>query len=109
MYSRVEDERLNFIKMGKHAELDRFKDTADNDDDDYEDGDQFTLPASFTGSPKYYSDKVADALALARHKGKPDLMITATCNPNWPEIRAQLRPHQSAVEVPQITVRVFKV
>ncbi|KAF9504877.1 hypothetical protein BS47DRAFT_1334516, partial [Hydnum rufescens UP504] len=107
MYSRVEDEVLEFIKKGKHAESDRFRNDETNEDDDGDD-DSFTLPASFTGSPKYYSDKVADTLALTRQKGKPDLMITVMCNPNWQEIRAQLRLGQSAVEVSHITNRVFK-
>ena len=52
---------------------------AENDESDEEDSEEdptFTLPASFTGSPKYYVEKVADALALARQMGKP-----ATCNP----------------------------
>ncbi|KAF9516608.1 hypothetical protein BS47DRAFT_1273119, partial [Hydnum rufescens UP504] len=66
------------------------------------------LPASFTRSPKYYSEKVADALALAQQKGKPNLMITATCNPNWPEIKVHLRHGQSAIEVSHVTNHVFK-
>ena len=111
MYSRVEDERLDFIKLGKRAEADRFCQSTDNEDGEQEDddGDNFTLPASFTGSQRYYSDKVADALALARRDGKPDLVITATCNPTWPEILSQLLPGQSATEIPQVTNRVFKV
>jgi hypothetical protein len=36
-------------------------------------------------------------------------MITATCNPNWPELKEQLLPGQSATEAPHITNRVFKV
>ncbi|KIL64664.1 hypothetical protein M378DRAFT_77732, partial [Amanita muscaria Koide BX008] len=35
-------------------------------------------------------------------------MITATCNPNWPELASQLGPGQSATTVPHLTVRVFK-
>ena len=114
MFSRLEDERLQIVRNGKKAEASRFRQMhdAENDESDEEDSEEdptFTLPASFTGSPKYYAEKVADALALARQMGKPDLMITATCNPNWPEIRSQLAPGQSAVEVPHITARVFKV
>ena len=99
MFSRTEDERLDYVQKGKAVEAQQFRtnvngnesDDEDNDDED-EDIHSFTLPASFTGSPKFYANKVADALALARQRGKPDLMITATCNPNWPEIRQQLKP-----------------
>ena len=44
------------------------------------------LPASFTGSPKYFSEQTANALALSHQHGKPDLMITVTTNPWWPEL-----------------------
>lgn len=108
MFSRLEDERLQYIRRGKQREaLDFPGEGGDADDEDSID--TFTLPASFTGSPQYLSNNVADSLALARQRGKPDMMVTATCNPNWPEIRSQLRPGQSASEVPQITNRVFKV
>ena len=112
MYSRIEDQCLEYICVGKCHEAHAFPShnlNADNvveDDDEYMDS--FTLPASFMGSPRFYSEKVANALALARQKGKPDLMVTATCNPNWPEIRLHLHNGQSAVEVPQIMTRVFK-
>jgi len=114
MFSRMEDERLDFIRKGKSVEAAHFADLArehgldiDEDGDDDEDN-QFILPASFTGSPKYYSDKTADSLALSRQYGKPDLLITATCNPTWPELLEQLQPGQSATEVPHITNRVFR-
>jgi hypothetical protein len=106
MFSRMEDERLDFVRKGKAAEADLFGDNEDDADDDTV---PFTLPASFTGSPKYYADRTADALALSRQRGKPDLMVTATCNPNWPEIRSRLLPGQGATEIPHITNRVFKV
>lgn len=109
MYSRVEDERLEFIKKGVSNQARIFDSGILDDDGTEEDTNNFHLPASFTGSPKYYSNRVADALALARQLGKPDLMITATTNPNWPELKSMLRPGQSAVEAPQITNRVFKV
>ena len=80
--------------------------TATENDNEDEDINSFTLPTSFTGLPNFFA---ADVLALVRQRGKPDLMITATCNPNWQEIREQLKPGQSAVEVPQVTNRVFKV
>jgi hypothetical protein len=120
MFSRLEDQHLQFIRQGKKVEGQQFRDQSrdlardlDFDLNDGEDNstvdDTFNLPASFTGSPKYYADRTADALALSRQKGKPDLMITATCNPNWPELKEALLPGQSATEAPHITNRAFKV
>jgi hypothetical protein len=104
MYSRVEDERLDFIRSAKKRQIADFAETVEGDED--EDG--FSLPASFTGSPKYYSNHTADALALCRCVGKPDLMITATTNPDWPELKAALQG-KAATECPAITVRCFRV
>lgn len=109
MFSRMEDQRLQYIRQGKRQEALDFSGEAAADPDDDDSVEAFNLPASFTGSSQYLSNNVADSLALARQRGKPDMMVTATCNPNWPEIRSQLRPGQSACEVPQITNRVFKV
>lgn len=126
MFSRMEDERLDFIRKGKAVQAEHLRklandhdfamedhnDHEDPDDDDNTDEDSRfhpVLPASFTGSPKYFSERTADALALSRQRGKPDLMITATTNPRWPELLQKLLPGQSAAEVPHITNRVFKV
>jgi len=84
------------------------EDANDDDDDDGDDDVQFTLPASFTGSPKYYADRTADSLALSRQFGKPDLLITATTNPRWPDLMSALNG-RAATECPHISVRVFKV
>jgi hypothetical protein len=44
-----------------------------------------------------------------RHCGKPDLFVTVTCNPRWPEILQALAPNQSAYERPDIVARVFRL
>ena len=41
--------------------------------------------------------------------GKPDLFITFTCNPQWPEILAALQPGQIPADRPDIVARVFKL
>lgn len=51
---------------------------------------------------------MADSLAICRAKGKPLFFITVTTNPNWPEIRSQLKPGQSASDIHTIVCRVFK-
>ena len=46
-------------------------------------------------------------MAIVRSKGKPDLFITMTCNPNWREIRDNLLLGQQATDRPDICARVF--
>jgi hypothetical protein len=39
--------------------------------------------------------------------GPPDLFITFTCNPKWPEISEALLQYQYANDRPDIIIRVF--
>ena len=48
-----------------------------------------------------------DAMALVQSMGKPNLFITVTCNPEWPEIKENLLPGQSAQDRPDLTARIF--
>ena len=44
------------------------------------------------------------AMPYIRH---PDLFITTTTNPNWPEIKNSLLPGQNPQDHPDIVARVF--
>lgn len=48
-----------------------------------------------------------DAMGIVRALGKPDLFITFTCNPRWPEILSALTPHQTPSDRPDIVCRIF--
>jgi hypothetical protein len=48
-------------------------------------------------------------MALVKKFGKPDLFITMTCNPNWPEILHELRLGEEANDRPDLTSRVFNM
>jgi Helitron helicase-like domain at N-terminus len=50
-----------------------------------------------------------DAMAVVVSIGKPDLFITFTCNPQWPEIQKELYPGQRPEDRPDIVARVFKL
>ena len=50
-----------------------------------------------------------DSMAIVREYGKPDLFVTVTCNPNWPEIVDELLPNQQANDRPDLVARVFKL
>ena len=53
---------------------------------------------------KYY-----DAMTIVRKFGQPDLFITITCNPSWPEIKQQLQSYQDASAQPDIVSKVFQL
>ena len=50
-----------------------------------------------------------DAMATVRKLGKPDLVITFTCNPTWIEIKEAILPNQSPSDRPDIISRVFRM
>ncbi|KAJ2929031.1 hypothetical protein H1R20_g8055, partial [Candolleomyces eurysporus] len=66
------------------------------------------LPASFLGSRRWASEQVSDSLAIAAAIGEPTFFVTATCNPEWPEITSQLRPGQDFSHIPIVVIWVFK-
>lgn len=47
-------------------------------------------------------------MAIVAKLGKPDLFVTITCNPDWPEIRNELLPGQAPGDRPDLCVRVFQ-
>ncbi|PAA56554.1 hypothetical protein BOX15_Mlig008917g4 [Macrostomum lignano] len=67
------------------------------------------LSSSFVGGPRYLMERLQDAMTYVHKFGKPDLFVTATCNPKWPEISAQLLPGQRAEDRPDIVSRVFEM
>ena len=66
------------------------------------------LSSSFTGSPRWFSGKFQDSMAIVREHSKPDLFITMTCNPNWKEIKDELKEGQSVQDRPEVVARIFK-
>ena len=67
------------------------------------------LPSTFVGSPRYMPQKYYDAMTIVRHSGRPDLLITFTYNPKFPEILSQLQVYQDASARPDIVSRVFQL
>ncbi|XP_072066977.1 uncharacterized protein [Arachis hypogaea] len=50
-------------------------------------GTRVILPSSFTSGGRYMFNRCQDAMAICKHFGYPDLFLTITCNPNWPEFQ----------------------
>eukprot|EP00102_Acyrthosiphon_pisum_P024704 XP_016661914.1 PREDICTED: uncharacterized protein LOC107884424 [Acyrthosiphon pisum] len=70
-------------------------------------GRRIILPSTFAGSDRYNKMCYQDAITMVRSKGKPDLFITFTCNPRWPEITENLAAHSVANDRPELVARVF--
>src|SRR5438046_1622607 len=102
MYSWIEGEWLLFIRQSLCSLPQEMEEPGDEIN-------ALQLPTSFMGSRKWTAEQTADALALAWAFGGPSLFLTATCNPDWPEIKSCLRPGQSAADIPVIVIRAFKM
>ena len=110
MFSRTEDQRLNWIRHNQ-PKIVRRSDASDTVNVDgipegHRPGRIF-LPKSFPGSRLYQLRLLSDALAIVSRRGKPTIFLTFTCNPNWPEVKAQLAPGQIASDRPDVLCAVF--
>ncbi|KAI9122975.1 hypothetical protein K1719_005864 [Acacia pycnantha] len=73
-------------------------------------GKRIILPSSFTGGARYMIQAYQDAMTICRFAGYPDLFITFTCNPSWPEIaRFCTRETLSASNRADILSRIFRL
>ncbi|XP_064647485.1 uncharacterized protein LOC135500168 [Lineus longissimus] len=54
-------------------------------------------------------ERAQDAMSYVRAYGRPDLFITFTCNPNWPEIKQELKEHEKPHDRHDLTARVFRL
>ncbi|XP_019180459.1 PREDICTED: uncharacterized protein LOC109175614 [Ipomoea nil] len=73
-------------------------------------GRRIILPSSFTGGARYMIQNYQDAMAICRWIGYPDLFITFTCNPKFPEVQRFLKDQRLKPEDrPDIICRLFKI
>ena len=112
-YCRIEGDRLKFIRTQQaKLRVETYAGLADAlfaraDQEKLRVGRVVILPSSFTGSPRNMIQNYQDAMAMVRKFGKPDLFLTFTCNPLWPEITNCIHSFENANNRPDITVRVF--
>ena len=113
MYVKIESERLSFIRFNQASlRADNYvhlRDAISNDGNPANVRRQVILPATFTGGPRYMKEKTQDAMTYVRERGRPQLFITATCNPKWPEIAAELFDAQSPHDRNDLIARVFRL
>ncbi|KAF8092456.1 hypothetical protein N665_0414s0007 [Sinapis alba] len=114
-YTTIESNRLRYLKFNQSTlrsdSYDSIKESENSGKSDLHDqGQEFILPASFTGSPRYMKNNYLDAMTICKHFGFPDLFITFTCNPKWPEITRFVKQRNLKVEdSPYIVCRIFKL
>ncbi|KAI0497090.1 hypothetical protein KFK09_023418 [Dendrobium nobile] len=108
MYVKIETSRLDFYKQNQHTiRSDLYKGIIDSvaagETQSNNTGKRIILPPSFIGGPRDMRRRYLDAMALCQRFGKPDLFITMTCNPDWQEIKNELKPGQTAQDRPDLT------
>ena len=118
-YCKIESNRLYFIRSNpQQLRVDKYSALADyvdrrqreaDPEKSHAAGTPVLLPSSFEGSPRSQQMRYKDAMTVVSKHGKPDLFVTITCNPEWPEIKNNLKPGQTAVNAPHLTARVFKM
>ncbi len=76
-------------------------------------GQCIVLPSSHTGSPHAMYELYQDSMAICRALQKPDIFLTMTANPQWPEIVEALKrtdgPDQKVEDQPDIVAKVFQL
>ncbi|XP_019176171.1 PREDICTED: uncharacterized protein LOC109171573 [Ipomoea nil] len=88
----VESSRLCYIRSNQKAlRCEAYKGLSDaltrGEIEPNTQGKRIILPSSFTGGARYMIQNYQDAMAICRFIGYPNLFITFTCNPKWPEIK----------------------
>ena len=112
-YVKIEKDRIIYCKTHqKEIKADTYQGLHDYMERSANDingqvGKTIILPSTFIGSPRHMQQCYQDAMAIINRKGKPDIFLTMTCNPRWPEIVENLLPHQQASDRPDIVARVF--
>ncbi len=111
MWCKTEKEQLEFhrrrqadLRMEAKQGLTDAMATVDTSDSI---GTKVILPSDFDGSPRQMHQLYQDSMAIVRHFGKPELFITFTCNPKWPEITDVLKDDQGTADRQDVVNRVF--
>ncbi|XP_074267322.1 uncharacterized protein LOC141590650 [Silene latifolia] len=92
MHVKLENTRLDFFRHNQdtiRAELYQgLLDTIDAGEQCAANvGRRVILPATYTGGPRDMKRRYLNAMSLVQRYGKPNFVVTITCNANWPEIK----------------------
>ncbi|XP_023771489.1 uncharacterized protein LOC111920145 [Lactuca sativa] len=111
-YVKLETQRLDFFRIQQEEIRQEFLQgvvdaMAKGETEGSAIGRRIVLPSNFIGGPRNMRQKYVDAMALVQKFGKPDIFLTMTCNPNWPEIIENLKPYEEGQNRADLIVRVF--
>ncbi|KAI5402012.1 hypothetical protein KIW84_066465 [Lathyrus oleraceus] len=114
-FTMMESQRLNYIRkhqkrlpVSKYGNLNDGEQNANTQGSNK--GKRVVLPSTYVGSRRFMEQLYFDGMAICSHFGFPDLFITFTCNPNWPEIqRLVAKNNLNSQDRPNIIFRVFKI
>ena len=67
------------------------------------------LPATYTGSDRWYVKKYKNTMALVRVKGKPTFFITMTMDVECKEVMDLLEPGESPYDRADIICQVYEI
>lgn len=113
-YVRIESDRLDYVRQNQSKlRVEHYKGLQDfvvnkSRLSNSTTGKVVILPSTFQGSPRNLAQRYQDAMAMVRKEGKPDIFLTFTCNPNWPEIKNELKNGEKPCDRPDIVSRVFQ-
>ena len=95
-YVKIKGQRLAFIRNNQNKLRSEQYDVLHKhvinlgNDHNVRPGRVVVLPSTYVGSPRALKENFEDAMAIIKRYGKPDLIITFTCNPKWREITENL-------------------
>jgi len=94
-YVAIEQNRLKYLRLNKKKfRADFYQGLPDaitiGDNNVAAIGQRIILPSSFTINPCHIVQNYQDAMAIYRWAHCPNVFVTFTCNPQWPEIKRML-------------------
>nr|XP_027067427.1 uncharacterized protein LOC113693039 [Coffea arabica] len=112
MYVKIESQRLDFFRhRQQQIRTEQLQGVMDSVVEGQcrgsKVGQRVILPASFIGGPRDMKRRYVDAMALVQKFGKPNIFLTMTCNPSWPEIKENLLPTDESQNRVDLSARVF--
>lgn len=114
-YTMLEAQRLRWYKTHQHElRVDLYQGLSEavlrGETDSASTGKRIILPSSFTGGARYMLQNYQDAMAICRWAGYPDIFLTFTCNPAWPEITRLTSKYKDKPSCrPELLARVFRL
>ncbi|XP_048634098.1 uncharacterized protein LOC106404100 [Brassica napus] len=114
-YTMIETHRLRYIRKNqanlRTLKFSKFVAAANDGNTTLPiEGNRIIIPSSFTGGPRYMHQMYLDAMTICKYFGFPDLFITFTCNPKWPELSRYFQKYNLRSEDrPELCCRLFKV